>query len=186
MTLSLGKYRAESMRLPGWDYASPGWYFVTICTRNRVCCLGDVAGDQVRLSEIGVIADAEMKLIASHYQDVQLDCCVIMPNHVHAVIAIDIENYGRIQSLPFKTNAQQASFPNCSPRAVSLSTIVRSYKAGVTSRCHLVGLAFAWQPRFYEHIVRSDATLNAIREYIAQNPRNWVGDVDNFLWMDET
>jgi hypothetical protein len=29
------KYRIQSSRLPYWDYANAGWYFVTICTKNR-------------------------------------------------------------------------------------------------------------------------------------------------------
>jgi hypothetical protein len=34
------KYRVESTRLKGWDYAADGWYFVTICTRGRECFFG--------------------------------------------------------------------------------------------------------------------------------------------------
>ena len=36
MTRYKNKYRAETTRLKGWDYTSAGWYFVTICTRDRV------------------------------------------------------------------------------------------------------------------------------------------------------
>jgi hypothetical protein len=32
---------------------------------------------------------------------------------------------------------------------------------------------FGWQPRFYDHIIRNDASLRRIRAYITNNPRNW-------------
>ncbi len=66
-----------------------------------------------------------------------------------------------------------------SPKSVSLSTIVGSYKAGVTRLCREKGLDFAWQPRFHDHIIRTDASLNAIRDYIENNPANWSQDQEN-------
>jgi hypothetical protein len=37
-----GKYRIGSARLQHFDYGSHGWYFVTICTKNRECYFGDI------------------------------------------------------------------------------------------------------------------------------------------------
>ena len=42
MTLFNEKYRVETTRLRGYDYASAGWYFVTICTKDRGCFFGTV------------------------------------------------------------------------------------------------------------------------------------------------
>lgn len=36
-----------------------------------------------------------------------------------------------------------------------------------------------WQGNYYEHIVRTDKELNAIRQYIIDNPINWNNDRDN-------
>ncbi len=36
-----------------------------------------------------------------------------------------------------------------------------------------------WQRNYHEHIIRSEASLNAIREYIAGNPANWMNDRQN-------
>ncbi|MDT8442093.1 MAG: hypothetical protein RQ723_10575 [Desulfuromonadales bacterium] len=41
MTQFQGRYQVESTRLPGWDYALPGYYFVTLCTRDRACFFGE-------------------------------------------------------------------------------------------------------------------------------------------------
>jgi hypothetical protein len=62
----------------------------------------------------------------------------------------------------------------------SLADVVGGYKAGVSRICHANGLPnFAWQARFHEHILRSNASVNAVRDYIDYNPRNWMEDPDN-------
>jgi REP element-mobilizing transposase RayT len=35
-----------------------------------------------------------------------------------------------------------------------------------------------WQRNYYERIIRNEAEMNAIREYIANNPQQWVLDVE--------
>ena len=56
MTLFKDKYRVESTRLPEWNYASGGYYFVTVCTHEKICCLGDINDGVMVLSPQGVIA----------------------------------------------------------------------------------------------------------------------------------
>jgi REP element-mobilizing transposase RayT len=64
-----------------------------------------------------------------------------------------------------------------SPKAGSLSVIVRSYKAAVTRQCRLEGFhSFRWQARFYDHIIRSEESLRRIREYMANNAMQWELD----------
>ncbi|MEL6131738.1 MAG: transposase, partial [Cyanobacteria bacterium J06628_4] len=67
-----------------------------------------------------------------------------------------------------------------SPKRGSLGAIVRSYKSSVTRHCRQNGYShFAWQPRFYEHIIRADGSIEYIRRYIVNNPRNWQRDRNN-------
>src|SRR6266487_3205815 len=62
MTLFKDRYRVESARLKGWDYSAAGYYFVTICTRNRECWLGEVIDGIMRLSSVGeVVAEEWLK-----------------------------------------------------------------------------------------------------------------------------
>jgi REP element-mobilizing transposase RayT len=180
VTLFERKFRIESARLPGWDYASPGWYFVTICTQGGQCYFGDVTEDRVNLSQIGRIAASELENLPIHYSNIQVEAVVVMPNHVHAIIVIE----GRHQYSPGLSVAEQPfrpdDFPHCSPHPGSLAAIVRSYKAGVTRICRLSGFGpFAWQSRFYEHILRSNVSVNAVRDYIQRNPKEWFEDQGN-------
>ena len=180
MTLYKEKYRVDTTRLRGWDYRTPAWYFVTICTRNHVCILGTVAEGRVQLSPAGQIAHAELQTLNTHYSHVAIDTFVVMPNHAHFILVID----GRHRYSPnTKIHLKYAVVHKprlMPPPAGSLSTIVRSYKAGVTRRCQETGLLnFAWQPRFYEHVLRGNASVDAVRDYIARNPANWSKDLEN-------
>ncbi|MDJ0735199.1 MAG: transposase [Nostocaceae cyanobacterium] len=68
----------------------------------------------------------------------------------------------------------------------SLQAIIHAYKSAVTRWCRQNGHDnFRWQPRFYEHIIRADESLDRIRQYIADNPAKWELDKDNpaNLWM---
>jgi len=61
-----------------------------------------------------------------------------------------------------------------------LPNIVGGYKAGVSRICHAKGIfGFARQPRFYDHILRSNVSVNSVRDYIDHNPQNWLFDPDN-------
>ena len=39
--------------------------------------------------------------------------------------------------------------------------------------------ASVWQRNFYEHVIRYEAVLNRIREYIEENPARWAEDPEN-------
>ncbi len=38
---------------------------------------------------------------------------------------------------------------------------------------------FHWQPNYYEHIIRSEKSLESIRKYIFENPLKWQSDSEN-------
>ncbi|GBD36706.1 hypothetical protein HRbin36_01834 [bacterium HR36] len=68
------------------------------------------------------------------------------------------------------------------PVAGSIPTIVRSFKSAVTHKVNaLRGTpgAAVWQRNYYEHIIRSEESLQRIREYISTNPLRWHLDREN-------
>ncbi len=176
MSLYQGKYRVEPTRLRDWDYRSRGWNFVTICTRNRARIFGEVVRGEMNLTALGHIVESELQNLPGHYDNVQVDAHVVMPNHVHAVIMIDGDH-------AFTPNpaAPALVVPGfSSPQAGSLSVIIRSYKAGVTRQCRRMGLQeVVWQARFHDHLLRGEAIINAVREYIRNNPAKWAEDKEN-------
>lgn len=176
------RYRIGTARLRDYDYASPGWYFVTICTKNRACLFGEIRSGVVGLSEIGCVAHRYWTAIPDHFDHARLDAFIVMPNHVHGIIkllpleeeTIPVETLHATSLRQRARTSKNEAMSEISPSAGSLSTIIRSYKSAVTRRVRKDLCAdFTWQSRFYEHIIRGPRTLQAIRRYIADNPLKW-------------
>jgi len=172
------KHHRRSIRLKGYDYTQPGAYFVTICTYQREILFGEIVDGKMLLNPCGDIARDEWFKTAQIRENVQLhpDEFMIMPNHLHGIIRI-VEPDVRARRRRAPTHE---SFGN--PVSGSIPTIVRSYKSSVTKRINLLlnsPGAPLWQRNYYEHIVRNQGELNAIRGYIQNNPLKWEIDQDN-------
>jgi REP-associated tyrosine transposase len=152
----------KSLRLAGFDYRTPGAYFVTICTWRKRSLLGQVQGRKVRLSPAGQIVEEEWLRTAENRQYVDLDAHTVMPNHVHGLIIIREHRF---------------SGGPCSPSLRhTLSAIVGGFKAAASRR---IGIAEAvhrgpiWQRSYYERVIRDSRELRAVRQYIVNNPARW-------------
>jgi putative transposase len=168
----LEKRGRRSVRLPGYDYALPGAYFVTICAYRRKYIFGRVESGQVLLSDIGRIIQSCWTQLPAHFGFVALDVFMIMPNHVHGIL--EIKNDGRRGKI---YRAPTRRFGAANPR--SLSTIVRTFKSAVTRICRekKCDSSFRiWQRSYFEHIIRNEQDLNRIRRYIVENPVRWELD----------
>jgi putative transposase len=163
--------RRKRIRLPYFDYRRTGLYFVTICTNDRRCTLGLIRDGKVRLSPLGNLAETCWTSIPEHSPHVELDLHVVMPNHVHALVAIDS-----------KTDPSESKRKPGELRAGSLGAIVGPFKAAVTRAARaegIVGRDPVWQRGFWEHIVRGPKALTRIRQYIIENPGRWPYDSEN-------
>ncbi|EKE15313.1 MAG: hypothetical protein ACD_12C00078G0001, partial [uncultured bacterium] len=76
------KHRKQ-IRLKRYDYSDAGWYFVTICSQNMECLFGDVVDNQIKLNQFGEIILKYWTNISNHFDNVELDKFVVMPNHIH-------------------------------------------------------------------------------------------------------
>lgn len=78
------------------------------------------------------------------------------------------------------TNEKNNYFSNLAPKKNTISSIIRAYKASVTSNCRKINHhEFQWQRNYYEHIIRNEKALNNIRKYIKENPMKWFLDKEN-------
>ncbi len=100
MTLYKNKYRIESTRLSNYDYSGNGCYFVTICTHQKHCYFGDIVNAQMQLSQVGKIAHKHWQDIPNHFDGVDIDQYVIMPNHIHGIIVINKPDQPRKSDQP--------------------------------------------------------------------------------------
>ena len=89
MTYNPAVHHRHSTRLPGYDYAQGGAYFVTLVVHRRSKILGKIVNAEMQLSEIGFMVANEWRRLALRFPFVHLDEYVIMPDHLHGVLLLD-------------------------------------------------------------------------------------------------
>ena len=191
----------RSIRLSGYDYTQPGAYFVTFCTYQSEELFGQVVNGVMVLNAYGEIAQREWLASATIRREIALDAFVIMPNHGHAVVWIlpdDTQGgtrQGRTPSAPTTDlsgrtpstptaglSGQTPSTPTVQRAPKSLGALMAGYKSAVTRQINILRNTPdmpVWQRNYYEHIIRTERALNAIRQYILDNPARWHLDKYN-------
>ena len=161
----------RSIRLKGYDYASTGAYFVTVCAQARKPLFEDPA-----LKEI---LKRTWYSQQERFPKVSLDAFVVMPNHVHLIVwlnAVGAPFAGARSPRPGRAGASPAP---------TLGRVVGVFKSIVATtwrrRNALYSSASVWQRNYYERIIRDEEELNRVREYIALNPLKWEFDRENPL-----
>lgn len=191
MADGLNRHHRQSLRLKGYDYALAGTYFVTISTQDRGCVFGDVVEGGMRLNEAGRMVFTMWDTLPARFPGVALDAFVVMPNHIHGImvfatqVSVGAPLVGAQDVAPHRTPDNRAT----TRVAPTLGEVVGAYKSRVTVE-YIRGVktkgwpAFRrrlWQRNFYEHIIRNEASLNHIRQYILDNPARWTCDRENPL-----
>ena len=137
------------------------------------------------LSEIGKIVEQEWLKTEQLRDNVRFNGWIIMPNHIHGIVIIerpycrDARRASPVEQRNHSNgDACQASLQGEQKIIIqNLSNIIRGFKSSVTSRVQKLGFfEFAWQSRFFEHIIRTEKSLQKIREYIVNNPAKWELD----------
>jgi REP element-mobilizing transposase RayT len=154
-------------RLEGYDYRLPGYYFLTICQKDRKELFGHIRSNEMENSPAGTMLVASIASLENRYRQLVVDAYVVMPNHVHLLLG------NRVELL-------QDDSP------VSIPAIVDWWKT-VTTKRYITGVrndgwpAFQtrlWQSGYHDRIVRNERELDTIRNHIAENPQRW--DEDTF------
>jgi putative transposase len=162
------KYRIPSTRLKGYDYGSNGIYYVTICTKNREYYFGNIVETgnypSLQATFIGQVANDYWTEIPKHYPFVNLDEFVIMPNHIHGILVFNKPDYNESKPNQFGIQSKK------------LGAVIRGFKSTTKRFANENNIEFEWQTRYHDRIIRNEKELNAIRQYIINNPQNWQKD----------
>ncbi|MBD2721657.1 hypothetical protein IC234_05910 [Hymenobacter sp. BT189] len=165
------RFRIASARWAGYDYSQNGAYFVTICTLNRARYFGEIILPTGNWEEAELASTAQARIawecwlqIPVRFPFVRLDSFVVMPDHVHGLLLFDKADEKR-PALNY-----QNTF---GPQRENLAAVIRGFKAGVSALAKQQGLEFNWQSRYHDRVVRNDAELWKIQQYIANNPARW-------------
>jgi putative transposase len=191
------KYNINTSRVQTWDYSSEAVYFITICTAGRVHSFGSVIKTGVVHSGEGKIAYEEWLRTFDIRKDmnVTLDEFVIMPDHLHAIIAIGSNEFNRSRKMEILHQRQRDAMLRISetepldpeidiyskpatnrfgPQSKNLASIVRGFKSAVTNRIKKSGnVDFAWQSGYHVLVIPDDETLRRFQQYTRSNPANW-------------
>ena len=171
MKYDRARHHRRSIRLRDFDYAASASYFITLCTYQRECIFGKVVDDHIVLGPYGEIVREEWERSAVVRPGFVLDAFVIMPNHLHGIVAM--------------TPTGSVGAHSCAPlqrQPRSLASFVAQFKATATRRInvtrHTPG-APVWQRNYYEHVIRDEDDYLRILPYIEDNPRRWSEDEYN-------
>jgi putative transposase len=174
---TLEPYHRRSIRLKGYDYSLPGGYFVTLVSYQRESIFGKITGDALILNDYGKTLISYWKQIPEHYNNVDIDSFILMPNHLHGIFFISDLS---LESSPIDNVG--AGYQPALLRRYPLSEIIRNFKTHssrkINEKRHLLGVP-VWQRNYYEHIIRNNEELNDIRQYINNNIADWNKDEEN-------
>lgn len=153
------------MRLPNYDYGTDGYYFVTVCTKEKRCLLGMVVGEglappEVRLSWVGQMVQEEVAHLPERFPHVTVDKYVIMPNHLHAILRLSA---GGASPAPTE----------------SLFGILGALKSLTTrkwNQARSIAGEQLWQRSYYDHVIGNQEDYLRIWQYIQENPAKWRED----------
>ena len=149
-------------RLKEYDYSACGVYHITICSRHKKRLFSVIRENEYTgradtyLSDIGKIVEDYLIQIPEHYDCISVLNYVIMPNHVHLLLAIESSD---------DDSGRQVVAP-------TVSTVVMQFKRNVSIA---VGET-VWQKGFYDHVIRDESDLENTYVYIDENPVKWDND----------
>lgn len=175
-------FKRKSLRLKNHDYSEPGYYFVTVCVQNQECLLGEIANAEMKLSKAGEIVFQKWNNLPKCYSNCELDTFQIMPNHFHGIIHLNESNLNVGAGSPRPIHDQGQGAVTAPLRLITLGKMIAYFKYQSTKQINQSRQATpisVWQRNYHERIVRNEAELHRIREYIQNNPKQWHLDPEN-------
>lgn len=182
------KHHRHSTRLKQYDYTASGAYFITLCTHQRECLFGEIVDGSMQLNPLGLVVEAHWQNLSKYHPRLRLDEFVVMPNHMHGILFLVNEvdpavgaGFGdHLDGLTDNTLAKPAPTDAALlTQGHSISEIIRGFKTfsarQINQIRHIKGVP-VWQRNYYDRIIRNEASLQQIRQYIQNNPLSWQQD----------
>lgn len=168
-----------------WHDYNEGIYFITICSYNKSHIFGKIENENFYPSELGKTVIKHIRLLPTYYHDVELFNHVVMPNHIHLLLAVGTRliasansNDSGTDNLGCLKSSMHGDMTSDFHHNSRLATIIGAFKAGVTrtARTQLIVPLPYWQSRYYENIIRNQGSFDMIMAYIDNNIANWNND----------
>ncbi len=162
--------KRKPTRLNGYDYSTPGAYFITVCTDKRRQILSDIIVGAIhespenKLTPYGQIVKDIIDILPQRF-NVDVDKYVIMPNHIHLIIKIENGDERAIRESPLQEG-----------RSI-ISKVIGYLKMNASKQIHLISNQKSiWQRSYHDHIIRDERDYLKIWNYIDTNAEKWEED----------
>jgi len=170
-----------------WNYSYDGFYFITICTKDRYPYFGKIETENIILNDVGNIVNDEILKMEEKHNEIKIHEYCIMPNHLHLLIQINKNNV--FNDINIVNNAvgarciwhlrQNDDVKNKRNNEL-LSLFVGLTKAAISRNINTIKpFYFKWQRSFHDHIIRNENEYLKIKYYIKNNPKMWGRDRNN-------
>ena len=175
------RFRIETTRFKGWDYADFGCYYITIVTFNRINYLGKIVDGKMIYNDIGNIVKNELLRSFEIRAELKLKEYVVMPNHIHMIVQLRKDRV---------TMYNKDNIPVLFRKPKSISSFVSSFKSSTVSKVddwidesNVDIPKFnrenpLWQRNYYDNIIKDEQEFMNVSNYIIANPKNWNDDKD--------
>ncbi len=166
----------KPLRLREFNYSSNGAYSVTIVAHERAELFGAIANDVVVANPAGVAVTDAWNTIPERFPTVELDAFMLMPNHMHGILWLLDE-----PSVSGVEGAASSAPTTTDPRRPALGTVMRAFKSISAREVNRIDdrTGSVWQRNYFETIVHNQKQLDALRQYIEDNPLKWALDEEN-------
>lgn len=175
----------QSMRSPNFDYQMPGYYFVTICVRDRLHAFGEIIEQEMHLNRDGRTSEEVWLSLPQRFPNVGVNEFVFMPNHMHGILLlkkppVDVET-SRIPACfkPHMKEQEKERLIKQPERYIvpPIGEVLRTFKAASTRLIRKNGsFSFGWQDGYWSRILSREEDLTFVRNYIENNPHTWHED----------
>lgn len=177
-------HHRRSIRLKGYDYASEGMYYITLCVADRGCLFGGITDGGMALSAFGRIVDETWQWLELQYNHVELGPYVVMPNHLHGILILKTDNMSGVWNGSGNDVGGSRTAPtNTSSSAIAkrktIGRLIGAFKTVSTKKINVLrGTAgdVVWQRDYSDHVIRNEQSCDFITNYIWSNPEKWESD----------
>jgi len=135
----------KNPRLKNYAYTTTGYYFITICTKDKIHYFGEISKEKMQFNDVGELAYGNIEKLEDIYKTIKIDKFAVMPNHIHMILIIDKET------------------------KLTIPRIIKQYKEWITKQ---IG-EHIWQKSYYDHIIRNEKDYLRIWKYIDENILKW-------------
>ena len=143
-------FERKNPRLKDYNYKLRGYYFITICTKEKVHYFGEIVDGEMQYNDIVKVANECIKKINDIYKSIKLEKYIIMPNYIHMILIVGKET------------------------TISVARVIKQYKEYITKQIK----ESIWQKSYYDHIIRNEKDYLRIWKYIDENILKW--DLDKY------